>query len=76
MFTPFKDDFCYGWFRSRLAGRLAFQHNGSVSGFACRVARFPEERAYIVVLSNFDWARPDQIVDQLSRIVFPSGAGK
>jgi CubicO group peptidase (beta-lactamase class C family) len=70
MFTPFKNDFGYGWFRGRVAGHMAFLHGGSVSGFGCRVARFPDERVYIVVLSNFDWVKPDRIVNELGGIVF------
>jgi CubicO group peptidase (beta-lactamase class C family) len=74
MFTPFKNDFGYGWFRGRVAGHMAFLHGGSVSGFGCRVARFPDERVYIVVLSNFDWVKPDRIVNELGGIIFSPDA--
>ncbi len=72
MFTPGLQEFGFGWFRSRVVGRMAWAHNGSISGFGCRVVRFPDEHVYIVVLGNFDWIRPDEIVAELSRLVFAS----
>jgi CubicO group peptidase (beta-lactamase class C family) len=85
MFTEYKDGYCYGWFRGNLLQRavrrwlqtdpgksshVSFGHGGNISGFATQVIRFPQQRVYIVVLSNFEWAQPAIIAEKLSFLFF------
>lgn len=70
MFTEFKGHYCYGWFRDDLAERTAFSHGGGISGFRTHVIRFPKERVYLVVLSNFEVANASRIADKLARMYF------
>ena len=52
MFTEFKNQYCYGWIRDDVAGRIVYQHSGAISGFSTYTMRFPKERVYIIVLST------------------------
>lgn len=67
MFTPFKNNYCYGWNQAQSdAGRLRFEHAGAISGFATDVIRFPNENVFVVVLSNGDWVNSRHIARELS----------
>jgi CubicO group peptidase (beta-lactamase class C family) len=70
MFTPFKGDYCYGWFQRSIGNRIQFEHAGGISGFATDVVRFPKERVYVAVLSNLEWANSRGIAERLSRLFF------
>jgi len=70
MFTPFKNDYCYGWFHGNIGNRIGYGHGGGISGFATKVIRLPNDRVYIVVLSNFDWAKSSDIAEELSLLLF------
>ena len=70
MFTPFLSDYCYGWFKLTFAGHSGYGHGGGISGFVTHVTRFPAERVYMVVLSNFDWAKPGELTGELARLYF------
>jgi CubicO group peptidase (beta-lactamase class C family) len=70
MFTPFKDNYCYGWFHDKFGGRIGYGHGGGISGFVTQVIRFPKEKAYVVVLSNFDWAKSSDKAKKLCALMF------
>ncbi len=65
MFTEFKNKYCYGWIHDEVGGRTVYQHGGSISGFRAQVMRFPKEKVYIVVLSNFEFVNPFIIANKL-----------
>jgi len=79
MYTPFKENYAYGW-RVRTEGnRKRIQHTGGVPGFKTLILRFPDDRVCIVVLSNSTPENVEQIGNDLAAIVLgqPSqGAGK
>lgn len=70
MFTPFKEDYCYGWFHGHFGGRIGYGHGGGISGFATQVIRLTNERVYVAVLSNFDWAKSSDIAKELCALWF------
>ncbi len=86
MFTPFKGEYCYGWFRynggdsierTSIGGvdfnsgnRVQYWHAGGIRGFQSDVIRFPRERVYIAVLSNLEWANSEGIAEKLSGMYF------
>lgn len=70
MFTPFKNDYCYGLVHGKFGNRIGYGHGGGIRGFATQVIRLPNERVYIVVLSNFDWAKSSDIAKELSLLLF------
>lgn len=54
IFTPGKGGVGYGWFINRASKRLVVTQSGLNSGFAAHFLRYPEEKACIVLLSNFE----------------------
>lgn len=58
IFSPGKGGIGYGWFINREKNRLLIMQGGLNSGFAASVLRYPEEKACIILLSNFENAAP------------------
>ncbi len=57
-FTPVRPEdpsisrYGFGWFMSRLRGVAEVWHSGGTLGYSAHLARFPEQRASIILLSN------------------------
>ena len=78
MYTPFKENYAYGWVVRTERNRKQIQHGGGVSGFSTTIRRFPDDGVCIIVLSNHP-GNVDQIAGDLEAIVLgkpPQGAGK
>ena len=74
-FTPWMDtgqgtDYGYGWDIGNTAGRPSIAHGGGIFGFASFMARFPEDDAVIIVLSNGIQMPPRLIAEGLAQILF------
>jgi hypothetical protein len=54
MFTPFKDHYGYGWVIDEQFGLKRIHHGGGIMGFVTQIARYPEEKLLVVVLSNLE----------------------
>ena len=63
MFTDHGDGFGFGYVIGVQDGRRVWWHNGHTEGFSAMLARFPDDRLTIIVLSNDEGAR----VERLSR---------
>jgi CubicO group peptidase (beta-lactamase class C family) len=72
IFTPGKGGVGYGWFINRDANRSVIFQGGLNSGFAASVFRYPEERACVILLNNFENAAPHlpRIGRDLTAILF------
>jgi len=69
IFTPYKDEYGYGWWIGEHDDRKIFEHGGGISGFSTRITRIPEEKACIIVLSNFPFGSVGKVSDDLVKIV-------
>jgi CubicO group peptidase (beta-lactamase class C family) len=74
-FTPWMDtgqgtDYGYGWDIGTTAGKSSIAHGGGIFGFASFMARFPEDDAVIIVLSNGIQMPPRLIAEGLAQILF------
>lgn len=69
-FTPFKNNYGYGWSIGKKFDRNQISHGGNIHGFASDLIRFPDEKITIVVLSNVQSAPAGRIGSDLSAIVF------
>jgi CubicO group peptidase (beta-lactamase class C family) len=58
MFTPGKGGVGFGWFINRDFNRQLVMQSGLNSGFAVQISRYPEEKACIILLNNFENAAP------------------
>jgi CubicO group peptidase (beta-lactamase class C family) len=70
LFTMVKGDYAYGWWVQTKFKRKAQWHRGNVSGFVAMLARYPEERLVIAVLSNFDRTQVRATATELAAIAF------
>lgn len=70
MFTPFKNNYAYGWGVGKRFERASTAHGGAIHGFATQIIRFPEDRVTVVVLSNVQGAGADKVANVLAAIVF------
>lgn len=55
-------------------GRREVAHSGGVSGFAAQNSIYPDDRAAIVVLTNFDAGNPGAIQQDIARILLSGAA--
>ena len=69
MFTPWNEDFGYGWAIRKRFDRQVIEHGGGVNGFSASVARFPAERVAVIVLGNNASVAARSIANDLSAIV-------
>lgn len=54
MFTPFLNEYAYGWRTPQRFNRQTLEHSGSINGFSSFILRCPSERLTVIVLSNSD----------------------
>ncbi|HJR75233.1 MAG TPA: serine hydrolase [Luteimonas sp.] len=70
MFTPFKNNYGYGWQTGEKLGRRKLDHSGSNDGFSSYMIRFPDDRVTVIVLSNSDRTSAGKAGTNLASIVF------
>lgn len=71
MFTPFKDDYGYGFFIKNESrhGKLIC-HGGGIDGFRSEISRYVDHNICIIILSNFEFVPMDALNKNLADIVF------
>jgi len=70
IFTPFKDNYAYGWHVESLFNRKLINHTGGIQGFRALIQRFEDEDVCIIVLSNLESADRQAMTRDLAAIVF------
>lgn len=60
----------YGWFVGEFLKRNRVGHSGGISGFRTNYYRFPDEKACIIALSNFEQVNIFKINENLAAILF------
>lgn len=74
LFAPGPGDYALGWFVREENGRKVQQHGGGVRGFICDVRRWPEEDAFLCVLSNRGDGPLREVVSSVETILFGGAA--
>ena len=69
MYTPFKNDYAYGW-GVKDGPHKQYAHGGGIFGFSTFIARYPADDAFVVVLSNIESAPAGRIAGDLANILF------
>jgi CubicO group peptidase (beta-lactamase class C family) len=70
MFTPYKAIAGYGWAIDTQFGHKMISHNGGIDGFVSNIARYPDDKVTIIVLSNLETAPIGTMAKDLAAIVF------
>ena len=60
----------YGWIIGQLYNRNLAMHHGAIRGFRASLFRFPDEKLFIITLSNYDQAKTPKINENISAILF------
>lgn len=77
MFNPVKLNdnsmYLYGfaWFLNPVNGHKAFQHGGSWQGFNNYIARFPDDKLTVIVLTNLNPSNPGLIGRDIAALYIP-----
>lgn len=70
MFTPYKNNYAYGWQTGEKLGHRKLDHSGSNDGFSSYFLRFPDDRVTVIVLSNSDRTSAGKAGSNLAAILF------
>ena len=70
MFTPFKENYGYGWGITEAFKRKLISHGGGIEGFVTNIDRFVNDDVCIIVLSNNETSPVGQISKDLAAIIF------
>jgi CubicO group peptidase (beta-lactamase class C family) len=65
-FTPFLEDYGFGWRIDDYRGHVRMYHSGSTVGFRNFIQRFPEDRLTVVVLSNRRHPEVDPLAEKVA----------
>jgi CubicO group peptidase (beta-lactamase class C family) len=65
---PNSGHYGYGWFIGDKKGHHVVEHEGQWQGFETQISRYVDDRLTVVVLTNLDDAKPEQIADGIANI--------
>ena len=70
LFTPFKDNYAFGWGVINIFNHKMITHSGEIDGFTSNISRFTDDDICIIILSNFEQTPISRINKDLIAIVF------
>jgi CubicO group peptidase (beta-lactamase class C family) len=75
MWTPFKDNYAYGWAIGTPAaglfgGHRRIAHGGGINGFSSMIVRLPDAKVTVIVLANSDSVSSSNVGRDLAAIYF------
>jgi CubicO group peptidase (beta-lactamase class C family) len=75
MWTPFKENYAYGWSIGQPAatafgGHTRIAHGGGINGFSAMIARLPEPKMTVVVLANNDTSSASTVARDVMAIYY------
>lgn len=75
MWTPFKDNYAYGWSigqpaETAFGGHKRIAHGGGINGFSAMIVRMPEPKMTVVVLANNDTASASTVARDVIAIYY------
>jgi CubicO group peptidase (beta-lactamase class C family) len=66
MWTPVKNDYGYGWGIKPVHNHKQISHGGGINGFSTFIARYPDDDAVVIVLSNNERANAGALANALA----------
>ena len=70
MFTPFHNNYAYGWHILDAHGHLQYSHGGYLPGWNSYVFYYPEDTLSLVILSNNDNTNPLVMGQEVTEVLF------
>ena len=71
MFSSSHGEYGLGWTVTRRAGRIIHEHNGDIFGFGSFIARWPDNDAVIIILSNIEGTDVLELERSIESLLFP-----
>jgi CubicO group peptidase (beta-lactamase class C family) len=69
-YTPFKNNYGYGWIIGSFEGKQIVSHSGGAAGYRSNFARIPEDDICIILLNNHENANVEMITNNLINVLF------
>ena len=69
-YTPFKNNYGYGWMINSYEGKEIVSHSGGAAGYRSNFVRIPKEDICIILLNNTENANVELITKNLFNIIF------
>ena len=69
-YTPFRNNYGYGWIIGSFEGKQVVSHSGGAAGYRSNFLRIPEDDICIILLNNHENAFVDLITKNLLQILF------
>ena len=69
-FTPFLENYGYGWLLTEVFNHKVVGHNGAINGFVTNIDRYINDDICIIVLSNNGFSMINVITKDLAAILF------
>ncbi len=54
IFTPYRNNYGYGWFIEKRQDRPAISHGGAINGFLTNIDRFVDDTVVVIALFNYE----------------------
>lgn len=70
IFTPYKEDYGYGWVVDKNLNRKRVRHSGGGSGYSHQFHRYIDDKVTILVLSNYGFSNSFSINENIAKIIF------
>lgn len=70
MFTPFLENYAYGWFIDSSSKHKHVGHGGGINGFNTDIERYPDEKLTVIALSNLNSDSLTKITTDLATLAF------
>jgi CubicO group peptidase (beta-lactamase class C family) len=70
IFTPYKEEYGYGWIVDKNFNRRRVRHSGGGNGFNHQFHRYIDDKVSILVLSNFGFSNSINVNESIAKIVF------
>lgn len=70
IFTPYKDDYAFGWGVIDVFNHKMITHSGEIDGFTSNISRFTDDDICIIILSNFEQVPVSRINQDFIAIVY------
>jgi CubicO group peptidase (beta-lactamase class C family) len=68
IFTPYKNNYGYGWSVGKVFGKDFMAHGGGIHGFSSFIMRVPEDELVVIVLDNSSGSSSGIIARQMANI--------
>ena len=75
MWTPFKENYAYGWSilppaPNLFGGHRRIAHSGGINGFSSMIVRLPDPRMTVIVLANNETASAGVVARDIMSIYY------